>query len=165
MRSVPAEHDDAAMSQRNQKERFMLQEAEVTLDGVLTAHNTHDAGGFAACFAHDGVLRIVPTGDAVYGREQIQSFLEAEFQAFPDWQVEERGIYDCAKGIWVEWTITGTQAGEFMAHPPTHRGFELQGCSCFTFTHNGLVAEEALYFDPATILRQLGHRLDDQRAA
>lgn len=79
----------------------MLQEAEATLDGVLTAHNTHDAGRFAACFAHDGVLRIVPTGDAVHGREQIQVFLEAEFQAFPDWQVEGRGVYDCAAGTWV----------------------------------------------------------------
>ncbi len=143
----------------------MLREAELTLDGVLAAHNTHDAGGFAACFAHDGVLRIVPTGDAVQGREQIQAFLEADFQAFPDWQVEGRGVYDCPDGTWVEWTITGTQAGEFMAHPPTHRGFELHGCSRFTFTHSGLVAEEALYFDPATMLRQLGHPLDDQRAA
>src|SRR5919107_4450154 len=127
------------------KERSMLREAELTLDGVLVAHNTHDAAGFAACFAHDGVLRIVPTGDAVQGREQIQAFLKADFQAFPDWQVEGRGVYDCADGTWVEWTITGTQAGEFMAHPPTHRGFELHGCSRFTFTHSGLVAEEALY--------------------
>src|SRR4028119_1065684 len=93
MRSVPAEHDDAAMSPRNHKERSMLQEAEATLDGVLTAHNTHDAGGFAACFAHDGVLRIVPTGDAVYGREQIQVFLEAEFRAFTDWPTAGRGAH------------------------------------------------------------------------
>ncbi|MEA2431038.1 MAG: hypothetical protein QOI19_1511 [Thermoleophilaceae bacterium] len=143
----------------------MQQQAQVTLGGVLAAHNRHDAGGFAALFAHEGVVRTVPTGDAAQGREDVAAFLAAHFQSFPDSQIERRGVYACAACTWVEWTITGTHAGEFMGHPASHRGFELHGCSRFTFTGDGLIAEDALYFDPATILRQLGLTRDDLRVA
>jgi steroid delta-isomerase-like uncharacterized protein len=141
----------------------MLQEEKVTLGGIVTAFNQHDAAAFAAHFAPDGIVRIVPTADSAQGQEQIEAFVEPDFHAFPDSQLERRDVYDCAEGTWIEWTITGTHAGEFMGHPATHRGFELYGCSRFTFTHDGLIAEEALYFDPLTILRQLGLIHDDQR--
>lgn len=145
-----------AGSHTNQTEGSMIAEAEANLEGVVTTHNNHDAAGFAACFTPDGVVRIVPTGDAVQGREQIEGFLAMKFGAFPDWQVEDRGIDPGDDCVWAQWTITGTHAGEYMGHAATHRGFELIGCSRFTFAPDGLIAEEALYFDPATMLRQLG---------
>jgi steroid delta-isomerase-like uncharacterized protein len=139
-----------------QTEGTMLAEAEANLEGAVTAHNNHDAAAFAACFAPDGIMRVVPTDDVVQGREQVAGFLETYFQAFPDWQVADRGIDPCGECVWVQWTITGTHAGEYQDHAPTHRGFELIGCSRFAFAPDGLIAEEALYFDPATVLRQLG---------
>lgn len=149
-------HGMTATSQRNQTERSMLRAAEANLDGVVAAHNSHDAAAFAALFAPNGVVRIIPTGDVVQGRKDIASFLKANLRAFPDWQIERRRLYDCADATWVEWTVTGTHADEFMGHPATHRGLELLGCSRFEFTRTGLIAQEGLYFDPATILRQLG---------
>ena len=145
-----------AASHRNQKQLAAPADPEACLDSVVAAHNSHDPAAFAAHFAPDGVLRIVPTGDTVQGHEQITAFLEANLRAFPDWQLERRCVYDCADGTWVEWTIAGTHADEFLGHPATHRGIELLGCSYFTFTTGGLIAEEALYIDPATILHQLG---------
>jgi steroid delta-isomerase-like uncharacterized protein len=145
-----------AASHRNQNRLLGPAEAEAHLDGVLAAHNRHDPAAFAEHFAPDGVVRIVPTGDTVQGHEQITAFLKANLRAFPDWQLERRGVHDCADGTWVEWTITGTHADEFMGHPASHRGVELFGCSRFTFTSGGLIAEEALYLDPATTLHQLG---------
>ena len=134
--------------------------AQASLAGIVVAHNRHDAAGFAARFAPDGIVRILPTGDTVRGRERIAAFLEASLRAFPDWQLERRGLDDCADATWVQWTITGTHAGEFMGHRATHRGLELLGCSRFTFTAEGLVAEEGVYLDPASILRQLGLLLE-----
>ena len=131
-------------------------QAGATLESLVIALNSHDAAGFAACFAPHGAVRIVPTGDEVQGREAIAAFLELEFQAFPDWQIAERGIDLGADCVWAQWTITGTHAGTFMGYPATHRAFELRGCSRFAFAPDGSIAEEALYFDPATKLRQLG---------
>ena len=145
-----------AASHRNQKQLSAPAEAEARLDGVVAAHNSHDPAAFVAHFMPDGVVRIVPTGDTVQGHEQITAFLEGNLRAFPDWQLERRGLYHCADGTWVEWTITGTHADEFMGHPATRRGVELLGCSRLTFTTGGLIAEEALYVAPSTILHQLG---------
>ena len=142
----------------------MLQHAAATLGSLLSAYNDHDAARFAAQFALDGELRIVPTDVAVRGRPQIEALLETEFQSFPDARIERRAVHACDGVIWVEWTLTGTHAAEYMGHPATHRGFELHGCSRFTFTRDGLIAEEALYFDPATTLRQLGLAHDAQPA-
>ena len=133
----------------------MLAQTEA-LGGILRAQNDHDAAGFAACFAPRGELRVIPTGDVAQGREQIEAFLEPQFRAFPDWHIERRGFYVCGEATWVEWTVTGTHAGEFMGYAATHRGVELRGCSSFRFTSDGLIAVEDLYFDPATMLRQLG---------
>jgi steroid delta-isomerase-like uncharacterized protein len=134
----------------------MLAQATSTLGGLLAAYNGHDAAGFAAQFAVDGVLRILPTEDVARGREEIKALLDSEFKAFPDSRLERREVHACAAVTWLEWTITGTHAGEYMGHRATYRGFELHGCSRISFAADGLIAEEALYFDPATTLRQLG---------
>ena len=141
---------------RRRDEVSTLTTGEANLAGVVVAHNRHDAAGFAARFAPDGVIRILPTGDTVHGRAPIAAFLNAYLQAFPDWQLEHRGTHGGADATWLEWTITGTHAGRFMGHRATHRGLELPGCSRFTFSADGLIAEEGLYLDPASILRQLG---------
>jgi steroid delta-isomerase-like uncharacterized protein len=145
-----------AASHRNHETLSAPAEADAHLHSLVAAHNSHDPAAFAAHFAPDGVLRIVPAGDTVQGHKQITAFLKANLRAFPDWQLERRGIYHCANGTWVEWTITGTHADAFLGHPATHRGVRLLGCSRFTFTSGGLIAEEARYMAPATILHQLG---------
>lgn len=131
-------------------------QAGATLERLVTALNSHDAAGFADCFAPDGAVRIIPTADEAQGRAAITAFLALEFDAFPDWQIADRGIDLGADCVWAQWTITGTHAGTFMGYPATHRAFELRGCSRFSFAHDASIAEEALYFDPATMLRQLG---------
>jgi len=43
-----------------------------------------------------------------------------------------------------------------MGYAPTHRKVEVRRCSLFRFTPEGLLAVEDLYYDPVTMLRQLG---------
>lgn len=42
-----------------------------------------------------------------------------------------------------------------MGIPPTHRSVELLTCSIFTLGADGFLGEETVYFDAATLLRQL----------
>jgi len=59
--------------------------------------------------------------------------------------------------MWLEWTLTGTDVGGVMGNPPTHRRVEgLLGCSHYTFGADGLIAQDLVYFDSATMARQLG---------
>jgi steroid delta-isomerase-like uncharacterized protein len=126
------------------------------IDRAGAAYNRHDAAGFASCFAEDGVLRTVAFGEAAEGREQIEALMEGVWRAFPDWTLETRGVCDCGDTAWLAWTITGTHEGEFRGIPPTHRRFEMLGCSHFTLAGDGLIAQDDIYFDSATMMRQLG---------
>jgi steroid delta-isomerase-like uncharacterized protein len=123
---------------------------------ALAAYNRHDAAGFAECFTGDGVFRPVATGEVAEGRDQIQAMMEEVWRAFPDWALESRGLHDCGDAAWLAWTIRGTHEGEFRGIPPTHRRFEMLGCSHFTLAPDGLIAQDDVYYDSATLLRALG---------
>jgi len=134
-----------------------MSDLKETIERCLAVYNRHDAAGFASFFAEDGVLRHTNNDDeTAEGREQIQRMMEGAWRAFPDWTLASRGLYDCGDAIWLAWTITGTHKGEFMGIPPTDRRFEMLGCSHFTFAADGFIAQDDVYWDSATMLRQLG---------
>jgi steroid delta-isomerase-like uncharacterized protein len=127
-----------------------------TVERLLTAYNRHDAAGFASYFAEDGVLRVVATGEVNEGREQIEAAADERWRVL-DYTLAPRGLYECGQDVWLEWTMTGTHVGELNGIPPTHLRVEgLLGCSHFTFGADGLIARDLVYFDSATMLRQLG---------
>jgi hypothetical protein len=57
--------------------------------------------------------------------------------------------------VLVEAMLYGTHDGSFRGLPPTGRSFEMQFLAVFVFDQDRLVCER-VYFDTATILRQLG---------
>jgi steroid delta-isomerase-like uncharacterized protein len=127
-----------------------------TIQLCLAAYNRHDAPAFASAWTEDGILRQMASGSVDQGREQIRTGAEGRFSAFPDWHLELHGLYECGDDAWLAWTISGTHEGEYMGMPPTHRRFEVPGCSHITFAADGLFASDDVYFDAATVMRQLG---------
>lgn len=57
--------------------------------------------------------------------------------------------------VFVEFDLLGTQLGEFAGFAPTGREFRCRMAAIFDFTGERIVCER-VYFDSATILRQLG---------
>jgi SnoaL-like polyketide cyclase len=57
--------------------------------------------------------------------------------------------------VLVEAMLYGTHQGSFRGLPPTGRSFEMQFLAVFVFEHALFVCER-VYFDSATVLRQLG---------
>jgi hypothetical protein len=56
----------------------------------------------------------------------------------------------------LEAVITGRHLGLWRGLPPTGRRVEFPLCAIFTFDKADLLAGEKIYYDRATILRQLG---------
>ena len=123
---------------------------------LLADYNRHDAAAFASHFTEDGVMRHIAGGEVLEGRDQIAAFMDAAWQAVPDWRLETRGLYDCGEAVWLAWTISGTHEGELLGFPPTGRRFEMLGCSHFTFAADGLVAQDDVYHDAVTLMRAIG---------
>jgi steroid delta-isomerase-like uncharacterized protein len=134
-----------------------MSQLRTLVDAVTAAWNNHDAAGFAAQYSEDATLRIIATGDVQRGRKQLQAVAEAYLHAFPDLQMERRATYECDETVCIiESTIAATHKGESLGIPPTHRTVELFTCSIFTLNSGLHLSGEVVYFDAATLLRQLG---------
>jgi steroid delta-isomerase-like uncharacterized protein len=124
------------------------------VDRYVDAWNAHDAGAVAAFYASDAISRDV--GEARPGREFIQRGVSEYLAAFPDFHLGIRRVSVDGEVVCVEWHATGTHSGPFLHAPPTGRFVDVDGCIVVRLGDDGLIANEILYWDVASLLEQIG---------
>ena len=75
--------------------------------------------------------------------------------AFPDQRNELIALHHIDDGVVVEFDLLGTHLGPLRSLAPTGRAFRCRMSAFFIFDDERIVCER-VYFDQATILRQLG---------
>jgi steroid delta-isomerase-like uncharacterized protein len=79
---------------------------------------------------------------------------------FPDFHVQPEKFHHADDAVIGEGRIAGTHDGPFAGVPATGRRVDYPAVAMFEFEEDKLVCEK-LYFDSATILRQLGALPED----
>ena len=120
----------------------------------MESENRHEFAITMATFAHPR-YEIVPTGDVYDGEAAVQRYFEETRTAFPDQRNELIALHHADDAVIAEFDLKGTHMGTFRGLPPTGRSFTCRMAALFLFEGDGLVCER-VYFDSATILRQLG---------
>src|SRR5215213_1460586 len=120
----------------------------------MESENEHDFDTTLGTFDHPR-YEIVPTGDVHDGAEAVMAYFKESRTAFPDQRNELIALHHADDAVIVEFTLKGTHTGPLRGFPPTGKAFEAQVTSFFLFEDDRLVSER-VYFDQATILRQLG---------
>ena len=105
-------------------------------------------------FAHPR-YELVATGEVFDGAEAVSAYYAASRAAFPDQRNEVLAIHHPDDGVVVEFDLLGTHRGPFRGVPATGREFRCRMIALFLF-EGERIACERVYFDSATILRQLG---------
>lgn len=130
-------------------------------DRMFGALNDHDLGALARCF--DPYAVYIASGGMAEGREQIVSFFEYLFSAFPDlrFRIVAKVVADDL--AITEWTLTATHKGDFLMPdgqtiPATGRHITLRGCSV-SEVENGLIVNHRAYFNALDEYAQLGVHL------
>jgi steroid delta-isomerase-like uncharacterized protein len=118
--------------------------------------NTHDPDAVASHFSRHAIQRRVSTGEEAHGRDAIREVAAELFTAFPDFHVQVQSTFAAGNHVCAELTLRGTHEGEWRGIAPTHRQIEVDNCFLFRIGDDGLVEEETIYGDSATLLRQLG---------
>ena len=93
------------------------------------------------------------------GEEAVRQYYAASRAAFPDQRNETHSLRHADEAVIVEFDLLGTHRGSFLGVPPTGRAFTCRMLALFLFEDDRIVCER-VYFDSATILRQLGIMLD-----
>jgi steroid delta-isomerase-like uncharacterized protein len=120
----------------------------------MDSENRLDFEATLATFAHPR-YELIATGQVFDGEGEVRQYYAASRAAFPDQRNEVLAVHHADDGVIVEFDLLGTHRGPFLGVEPTGRAFRCRMAAVFLFTEDRIVCER-VYFDAATILRQLG---------
>jgi steroid delta-isomerase-like uncharacterized protein len=133
--------------------------SRVRRQAIVNAHIeaeavTHDVAATVATFLHPR-YEMPALGAIVDGPEGVTGLVSGLLAAFPDFYLNQIAIHHSDDAVIVEVVFGGTHRGNWAGIEATGKRMEVQAVSIFVFEGDNLVCEK-VYFDHATILRQLG---------
>jgi steroid delta-isomerase-like uncharacterized protein len=139
--AIPRDKRSARLAIVEQHIQF---ENDHDLKGVL------DTFGESACYEDEAWKLKYP------GRDGVRAYYEQLMAALPDLRIEVQQLHVTEDAVLVEVLIRGTQLGSWRGLPATGRRVEVPLCGVYTFDESDRLAGERIYYDRATVLRQLG---------
>jgi steroid delta-isomerase-like uncharacterized protein len=118
------------------------------------AFNAGDADECLALAAPDLVINLAELPEPRHGRDAWRQGFDMMRRAFPDLQAHIEDIVAAEDKVAVRVRFRGTHSGEFLGIPATGRAVEYVSHEFYRIA-GGLVAEEWICSDTATLLRQL----------
>ena len=122
----------------------------------IRMENRHDLEGVLSTFGDTARYDDEPWNEHYDGRGGVRQFYQQLLTALPDLEIQVRKQHVADEAILVEVTIRGTHLGGWKGLPATGRRLELPLCGIYTFDADDRLAGERIYYDRATVLRQLG---------
>src|SRR3954469_22513495 len=119
----------------------------------MESENRHEFDVTMGTFDHPR-YEIVPTGEVHDGEEAGARYFAETRASFQDQRNELIQLHHADDAVIAEFWLRGTHEGELRGFAPTGRSFECRCAAFFLFEEDRLVCER-VYFDAATILRQL----------
>ena len=119
------------------------------------AFNAGDADGCMTHMAPDFVINLAELPEPQHGREVWRQGFEMMKHAFPDLQAHIEDIFAAEDKVAVRLRFRGTHSGEFLGFHPTGRTIEYVSHEFYRIA-DGLIVEEWICSDMATLLGQLG---------
>lgn len=139
------------MSQTDQSQVRSRREAIVRAH--MESENVHDFDATIETFSHPR-YELIASGQVHDGEAAVRAYFKETRTAFPDQRNELIALHHLDDGVVVEFWLRGTHDGPLGTFAATGKRFECRMTAFFFFDADAIVCER-VYFDTATILRQL----------
>jgi steroid delta-isomerase-like uncharacterized protein len=126
---------------------------EATVRRHMAAENALDFEAALGTFTHPR-YELIATGATHDGADEVARYFVESRQAFPDQRNELISLRHADDAVIVEFWLLGTHKGPLAGIEATGKAFRCRMTAFFIFEGADLVCER-VYFDSATILRQL----------
>jgi steroid delta-isomerase-like uncharacterized protein len=133
----------------SQRERLSILRKHAELE------NAHRLEETLETLTQDCVFEDIALGERTAGRAAAAAYYERWWRGFPDLTWSTVALHMAEDEAIAEGIFRGTHQGEFLGLAPTGRKIELPVAIVVAFA-DGRMARERLYYDLATLLRQLG---------
>jgi steroid delta-isomerase-like uncharacterized protein len=127
-----------------------------TVEQHIRLENKHDLEGVLRTFGDSARYDDEAWGEHYEGRDGVRSFYEQLMAALPDLEIDVQRRHVTDDAILVEVIIRGTHLGAWRGLPATGRRIETPLCGIYTFDADDRLAGEKIYYDRASVLRQMG---------
>lgn len=127
------------------------------LNDYLAAWNEHDANKAGGFLAEDVQYFDAAFAGMQQGRQAtVENGIKVFLRGVPDlrWEIRSEPIVG-RDGVAYEWTFTGTNTGTWGGIPATRQSINLKGMGLVRI-RNGKIVYQAVFYDSATLNRQLG---------
>jgi steroid delta-isomerase-like uncharacterized protein len=139
----------AGLAATNRERREQIVNEHIEAEAVR-----HDIRATLETFKHPRYE--VPALAAVAdGADAVNGLLGALLTAFPDFYLQKTAVHHADDAVIVECRFGGTQHGEWAGIAPAGKKMEVAAALLFIFDDDALICEK-VYFDHATVVRQLG---------
>ena len=118
------------------------------------AFNANDVEACVALASPDLIMNLAELPEPIRGREAWREGFALIKRAFPDLHAEIEDIFGAADRVAVRLTFTGTHSGDYLGFAPTGRRIRYSSHEFYRVA-DGLIAEEWICSDSATLFRQL----------
>ena len=140
----------AALPKDRLSARIALVEQHVRLE------NAHDLEGVLGTFGESAHYDDEAWGEHYEGASGVREFYSQLMKALPDLEIQVVRRHATEEAIVLEVMIRGSQLGPWRGLPATGRQVEIPLCGVYTFDEQDRLAGERIYYDRASVLRQLG---------
>jgi steroid delta-isomerase-like uncharacterized protein len=120
----------------------------------VLAENRRSIEGLLETLCADPIYKVMATNEKYQGREAVAGFYRSLFEGVPDAAFDLVNAFVGEEGVVEESILRGTHHGRLFGLEPTGREFALPMTIVFPML-SGEILGERLYFDLATLLRQL----------
>jgi len=121
----------------------------------VEAWNRHDPAAVLAQFGEAGRYEPLPLEQSFAG-DALEKFVRMVMTAFPDLTLRVLRRIPAGPLVVGEWEIGGTHLGDFLGVAPTGEYAIVRGCDVAEFAPDGSIRSNHVYWDSATVARQIG---------
>jgi steroid delta-isomerase-like uncharacterized protein len=122
----------------------------------VRSENLHDLEAVMATFGVEARYDDEPWADHRQGRDGVRSYYTELMRALPDLVIDIVRRHVAGDCIVLEVVVRGTHRGAWRGLPATGRPVDFPLCAVYAFDADDRLAGERIYYDRATVLRQLG---------
>lgn len=140
----------SALSESRLAARLKLVEDHVRFE------SEHDLDRVVATFGKGARYDDEPSDAHYVGHDAVRGFYAELMQGLPDFNCRILRRHVGEDAVILEVLVSGTQLGMWRGLPATGLRVETPICAVFTFDEDDRIAGEKVYYDRATVLRQLG---------
>jgi steroid delta-isomerase-like uncharacterized protein len=126
------------------------------VDAHVRHENDHNLEAIMGTFGATAHYDDEPWDAHYVGRDAVRAFYQGLLQALPGLRIDVQHTHASDTAVVLEVIIRGQHLGPWRGLPATGAQIELPLCGIFTFDDADRLAGERIYYDRATLLRQLG---------